>query len=140
MSLVATPWKESTGVCECCNRQTRTFWGGVSVVDGEPVAVYYVHYATDSAEPPPVIDVVIGPWGDQDPPKDRVLVSMAYKPGAGGGLMVVDAAGRPADVRTLCGRALARAEVVGTPLAKLVFDVVDAVFLEDPRIADVTSL
>jgi hypothetical protein len=102
--------------------------------------MYYVQYTVGSAEHLPVIDVIVGPWGEGTSPDERVLVTLAYKPGPGGGLMVIDGAGRPSDRRELCGRALARADVVGTPLAKDVFHMVDHVFLQDPRMHDVVSL
>ena len=137
--LTASPWEESESTCGCCGKTSRTFWGDVSAPEG-PVAVYYVHYTVGSADHPPLIDVITGPWGEGTKPDERALVTMAYKPGPGGGLMIIDAKGRPADDRAVCGRALGREEVVGTPLAKHVFECVDAVFIDDRRIDAVVAL
>jgi hypothetical protein len=139
MQLTVTPGDESTRLCACCGAESRTFWGEVWAPEGVG-AVYYVHYALGSAEPPPAIDLIVGPWGWDTPPAQRVLVAMRYRPGAGGGIMVVDATGRPPDSPEMCGRALARADVVGTPFAQDVFALVDAVFLHDPRMQDVIHL
>ncbi len=47
--------------------------------------------------------------------------------------MVIDAASRPAAQSALAGRSLARSEVVGTPLAEKVFDLVDVIYEQDGR-------
>ena len=47
--------------------------------------------------------------------------------------MVVDAAGRPAANGNLAGTALARTEVLGSPLEQEAYDVIDAVWLKDSR-------
>ena len=44
------------------------------------------------------------------------------------------------DKRTLCGRALRRGEVVDTPLAVHVFSLVDALWLTEPCITEVSAL
>jgi hypothetical protein len=72
---------------------------------------------------------------------DRVLVSLEYRPGEdGGSFMVINGEGRNADDRSICGRALQREEIVGTPLATKVFALVGALWLTEPRIAEVRSL
>jgi hypothetical protein len=53
--------------------------------------------------------------------------------------MVIDAVGRPAASSELVGKPLAREEVVGTPLAKQAFELVDAVWLQDKRIAEIVE-
>jgi hypothetical protein len=81
----------------------------------------------------PNFDLIIGAWGDGTGPEDRVLVSMLHLPG---GITVVNGAGRPADDRALCSRALTREEVIGTPLAANTFALFDAVWVQDERIAE----
>jgi hypothetical protein len=54
--------------------------------------------------------------------------------------MVIDSGHRPANTSQLCGRALKRADVIGTPLASEVFQLVDAIWLQDARIAEVRRL
>ena len=142
MNLTAKPWEEgsSGGICDCCGRASKTVWGDISTAD-TTLAVYYVSWTVGSAEHFPNIDLVIGPWGDGGSPNKRVLASLLYRPGSeGGSFMVIDSEGRPANSRELCGKALARVEVVGTPLAKEAFDFVDAVWAGDPRIEEVRRL
>jgi len=130
--LFVDPWAESSTHCACCGNMTKTVWGGVSSRE-RSVAVYYAQWTAGSPNHNPNFDFVIGAWGDGTGPDDRILVSMLYSPG---GLMVIDGAGRPADDRGLCGRALTREEVVGTPLAASAFALFDAVWLQDERIAE----
>jgi hypothetical protein len=51
--------------------------------------------------------------------------------------MVIDASTRPVADGELIGAALSRDEVMGTPRAQAAFDIVDAICLQDPRIAEV---
>jgi hypothetical protein len=53
--------------------------------------------------------------------------------------MVIDAAGRHVAQSELVGKALARTDVMGTPLAREVFAFVDAVWLNDDRIREVSD-
>ena len=130
--LFVDPWEESSAHCACCGNMTKTVWGGVS--DSErSVAVYYVQWTAGSPQHYPNFDFIIGAWGDGTGPKDRVLFSMLHLPG---GVTVIDGAGRPADDRGLCGRALTREEVIGTPLAANTFALFDAVWVQDERIAE----
>ena len=89
----------------------------------------------------PDFDIVLGPWGDGTAPNDRVLVSLLYQPRPdGGSFMVANAKGRRADDRSLCGRALERADVIGTPLANEVFSLVDSLWLTEPRIEEIRAM
>ena len=140
MQLTATPWKESSGVCECCGQTSRTVWGDVSAAD-QTLAVYYVSWTKGSAKHPPSIDLVIGPWGDGATPDKRVLVSLLFRPGPdGGSFMVIDGDTRLEKKRDLCGRALKRTEVIGTPMAQEAFALVDALWVGDPRLEEVRQL
>lgn len=138
--ITATPWKESSGTCECCGRESKTIWGDLS--DSETTqAVYFVQWTVDAPEHLPNIDLVMGRWGEGASPDDRILVSLLFQPGEdGGSFMVIDGEGRPADSRTLCKRALRRTEVVGTPMASEVFGLVDALWLTESRLDEVKAL
>jgi hypothetical protein len=139
--LSATPWDESVGTCDCCGRTSKTIWGDLSDDNGDTVAVYYIQFTIAAPEHYPNVDLLIGNWDEGASPKDRVLVSLLYRPGPeGGSFLVVDPAGRRANSRELCGRALRRAEVIGSPLAQEVFSLVDALWLTEPRIAEVKEL
>ena len=139
--LQATPGNESTATCDCCGRTSKTMWGYVSDSSGATVAVYYVQFTVGAPEHFPNVDLILGEWGDGASAKDRVLVSLLFRPSSeGGSFMVIDPGGRPADSRELCGRALRRAEVIESPLAQEVFSVVDAIWLTEPRISEVKDL
>jgi len=133
-------WNESTGHCDCCGKQSKTIWGDLADSSGAK-AVYFVQWTVDEPEHMPNVDIVIGPWGDETSPNDRVLVSLLYQPRPGGGsFMVANGKGRPADDRSICSRALERADVVGTPLANQVFSLVDSLWLTEPRIEGIRAL
>lgn len=133
-------WNESTGQCDCCGHESKTIWGDLADSSGTK-AVYFVHWTVGQPSHMPNVDLVLGPWGEGTKPIDRVLVSLLYQPRHGGGaLMVVSGEGRPSDDRNICGHALERAEVVGTPLAKEVFSLVDSLWLTEPRMAEVRAL
>jgi hypothetical protein len=140
MQLTATPWKESSATCECCGKTSRTIWGDISTPE-KALAIYYVQWTADSAKDLPHIDLIIGPWGEDADTRERILVSLTYQPTRnGGGFMVIDSTGRPADDRRVCGAALDRSAVLNTPLAPGVFQMVDAIWQQDPRIADLRHL
>ena len=136
----ATPWKESSGTCDCCGEKSKTIWGGLSS-EQAAVATYFVHWTVGASEHDVNVDLIVGAWGDGTGPQDRVLVSALFRPSpSGGSFMVVDAESRFAPKRELCGRAMRRAEVVGTALAPEVFALLDGVWLGDPRVAEIKAL
>jgi hypothetical protein len=136
--IVATPWSESGGTCDCCGRTSKTIWGDLAT-DGSALAVYYVSWTVAAPEHEPKIDLIVGAWGNGTDPQNRILVSLLFRPAPdGGSFMVVDAS--DTSYRNLCGRAMRRAEVVGTPLGQEVFALVDALWASDPRMSDVRAL
>jgi len=140
MDLRATPLKETSSTCECCGKVSKTICGDVSITE-RTLAIYYVQWTVGSAEHFPNIDLVLGPWGADADPGERVLISLAYNPGPdGGGFTIIDSEARPANNRALCGRAFKREEVIGTPFAQEAFQLVDAIWLGDPRIEEVKYL
>lgn len=133
-------WNESTGHCDCCGKQSKTVWGDLANLSGTK-AVYFVQWTVDEPGHMPNIDIVLGPWGEGTEPSDRVLVSLLYKPRPGGGsFMVASGKGRRADDRSICARALERADVIGTVLAKETFSLVDALWLTEPRMQEIRAL
>jgi len=140
VQLTATPSEQSIGTCECCGNASKTIWGFIGTPE-QTVAVYYVSWTADLAKHPPNFDLIVGPWGEGAEPKNRHLVSLLFQPSrSGGAFMVIDGESRPANNPALCGRALKRAEVVGTPLAKQIFGLVDIIWLQDPRVSEVRAL
>lgn len=136
----ATFWNESVGHCDCCGNESKTIWGSLADSSGAR-AVYYVQWTVEEPDHMPNFDIVLGPWGDGTAPSDRVLVSLLYRPSPrGGSFMVASGKGRRADDRSLCGRALDRTDVIGTPLATEVFSLVDSLWLTEPRIEEIRAL
>jgi hypothetical protein len=103
--------------------------------------VYFIQWTPDAAGHSANIDLAIGAWGEGTAPIHRLSVSLAFQPSrSGGSFMVIDGEGRRTDDRSLSGRTLIRAEVIGTPLAVEVFELVDAIWLTEPRIGEVQAL
>ena len=74
----------------------------------------------------------MGSGGDGTGPDDRSLVSLVHRETDDGPqLMVVDAT--PGAKAELAARALLRADVIGTPLATQVFELIDAIYTQDGR-------
>jgi hypothetical protein len=126
---------ESGGHCECCGNQSRCVWGMVD--DGKAtVAAYWMNWTVGHlSEPGANLDLILGRWGDEASPDDRVLVSLLHRQQSDGSpaLMIIDAADRPDAKGDLARTALARSDVVGTPLAAQVFAIVDAIYEQDGR-------
>jgi hypothetical protein len=137
---VETVGSKDFGPCDCCGGTSRTVWGYLRC-EGEPSAAYYVQWTLGEVHLHGAhVDLIVGRWGHGTSANDRSAVSMEFRREEGRrGLMLTDAAHRPAASSSLCGKALARAEVVGTPLAETVFEMVDAIWLQDRRIAELTN-
>lgn len=132
-------WNQSTGCCDCCGKQSKTIWGDLGDSSGTK-AIYFVQWTVDQPQHLAIFDIVLGPWGEGTTPKDRVLVSLLYQPRLGGGsFMIASGKGRRADRRTLCDRALERADVIGTPVANEAFSMVDSLWLTEPRIEEIRA-
>jgi hypothetical protein len=136
IELFVLPQKEDATHCACWGNVTRRVWGDIETRD-RTVAVYFFTWTQDAPQHDANIDLIIGAWGDGTTADDRALVSMLYRPGPEGGVMVIDAADDERKERGLYSQMLKRNEVIGTPLAKSVFDLFDAVWEQDPRIDEV---
>lgn len=125
------------GPCACCGNCSRGVWGFVHTAEAS-IASYFVQWTPSQvADYGANFDLIIGRWGEGTSARDRVLVALAFRLlETGPGFMVIDAAGRSGASSELVGRALARAEVVGLPVATQAFAIVDAVLAQDARIAE----
>src|SRR3954451_16089112 len=126
---------ESSGHCDCCGNESRCVWGMVHGGDSA-IAAYWMNWAVGHlGEPGANLDLVLGRWGDEASGEDRVAISLIHRqqPDGTPALMVIDAAERPVGNSELAVTALARADVVGTPLAAQVFALVDAIYEQDAR-------
>lgn len=135
MITIEPDGSHDTGVCPCCGRMSRRVWGYVRR-DGDPFAAYFVHWTRGHVpEQGANIDVIVGDWGDGTTADQRVGVALLYRLlTTGPAMMVIDGAGRFDS--PLVGHALARTDVVNTPLAKDVFAVADAILDQDERVEE----
>ena len=126
--------------CECCGGQSRTVWGYAHGPAGT-LAAYFVQWTVGQVDRHGAhVDVIIGKWGAHAEHSDRCSVSLEFRRTDNGpSFMVIDSGTRPVASSALVGKSLAREEVVGTPLAQVAFDIVDAVWLQDERIAEVVG-
>ena len=125
------------GICACCGFASRRVWGWIRQ-DGDAHAAYFVHWTLGHvAHQGANIDLIMGEWGHGTTAEQRFGVALLYRVlVTGPAMMVIDAAGRPAFDGSLASRALARAEVIGSPLAKDVFALADAVLDQDKRLEE----
>ena len=85
-------------------------------------------------------DLTLGRWGAGASAADRSAVSPAFRrTPAGPRFMVIDAPGRDVAASDLAGAALRRDQVLGTLLADQALAVIDAVWLQDKRLAELTD-
>jgi hypothetical protein len=127
----------TTGVCDCCGKQSRRIWGFV-YESGIPHAVYYVHWtAGHVADSGALWDIVVGEWGDEATPAERSVARVHYQTGENEGFAVLDA--DDAAIDGLARNRLKRADIIGKPLAQQIFAVCDAVYLQDGRLHELRS-
>jgi hypothetical protein len=140
MDLRVEPGSSHDGSCDCCGDTTRTVNGFISTPEAA-VAAYFVSWTLGAvASHGAAFDFIIGSWGEGTSADHRVAVSLEFQVvDAKPQFMVRDAGGRPAASSDLVSRALSRGEVIGTPLAAQVFNLVDAVWLHDARIAELSA-
>lgn len=132
--------EKNHGPCTCCGGNSRCVWGLVRTPRAA-LAAYYVHWTVGRvADHGANFDLIVGRWGDRTAASDRQLIALEYRVlDRGPALMVIDAAGRPADSREMVGQALKRAEVIGTPAAKQAFEIIDAILAQDIRLAELVA-
>ena len=124
--------------CECCGKTTRGVSGWIEDSD-KTLAAYLIHWTQSSKEHDANFDLIFGKWGAEATPNDRSVASFAYRPSENS-FMVVDSRTRPAgQCNQVALFPLTRDEIVGTPLASYLFGLLDAVWLQDPRITDIRS-
>lgn len=134
--LVIEQARSDEGVCDCCGTTTRRVRGLVSSAEGT-VAAYLVAWTLGRPEHGAFFDLIIGKWESETTAGDRAVVSLEYRVAEeGAAFMVVDRADGAAGFAELAEHALKRDEVIGTPLAQQVFALVDAIYMKDPRVAE----
>jgi hypothetical protein len=107
--------------------------------DRRPVCVDCGHWTSGRPDHGAHVDLVVGPWGEGTGVIDRVGVSLVYRHDAAA-FTVIDAAARSfAQGQQRFARALAREEMVATPLAATGYRLGDAISPGDARIGAVRS-
>ncbi len=126
------------GPCECCGDMSRKITGFVYRGDAA-IAAYFVEWTLGQVDRHGAhFDLIIGLWGEGARPGDRQAVSVEFQRTAEGpGFMVIDSTDRPFSSSDLVERGLRRDEVLGTALAKEAFEVIDTIWLQDDRVAEI---
>jgi hypothetical protein len=127
-----------SGPCQCCGDYTQRVSGFLGN-DGRSEALYFVEWTKNKvAQHGAHVDLIIGPWADAAQTAERVAVSLELRHTASGPwFSVIDATHRQVAKSDLVGQALTREQVIGSPLAKRVFDMVDTIWCGDERIMEV---
>lgn len=138
--LIVSLGEQHESECECCDNRTLSIEGVIDRPDGVGAGVYAVQWTIGSPENGASFHLVIGPVDDKARVAECVGVRLAYGMTQQGspGFTVVDANTEYFYFDT-CPRPLPREEVVGTPLAQESFDMVDAIWMQDPRIKEVDA-
>ena|ERR1044071_1367953 len=131
---------QDLGPCDCCGSMSRLVAGLINQ-DGQAYAAYQVHWRLGQIEKHGAgFFIILGYWGENTHAADRYAVAIHYRADAEAtGFMIVDADQLRIASHPLVGRALRRDEVVDTPLAREVFDIVDFIWLHDERISEITN-
>jgi hypothetical protein len=107
--------------------------------EDDAAAAYFVQWTLDGVDSHGAnFDLIIGRWGEDTTRSERQAIALEFsRTPDGPAFMVVDASTRPVGQSDLVGHALSREKVVGTPLAQVAFEIVDAVWLYDSRIKEI---
>ncbi|HEY0765410.1 MAG TPA: hypothetical protein VGD61_23735 [Pyrinomonadaceae bacterium] len=126
------------GPCECCGDSSRLAAGMVRLND-EPYALYQVHWTANQIfKHGADFYLILGEFGEGTTAADKFAIALHFFIDSDRfGFMVVDADKTQISSHPLVGRALPRADVINTPLAEEVFELVDAIWLDDENIAEV---
>jgi hypothetical protein len=126
---------DDTGRCECCGRVSRKVWG-VVYRDGLTFASYFVHWTIGHVfENGANIDVILGKWGEGTSAVNRYAVGLEYRILDDGPSLIVRDAERTPAKSAIAENFLKRNDVIGDPLADMVFAICDAFLVQDQRLA-----
>lgn len=128
------------GPSACCKRMSRSVWSYLRNGDATEAA-YFVQWTLGGVSDHGAhFDFIVGRWGEGATPADRVAACLEFRQTERGPeLMVIDAENRSVSKSPLVHRGLSRAEVIDTPTAKRVFDMVDFVWAQEGRIEGITG-
>ena len=125
------------GPCECCG-DVSLLASGLVRRHEEPYAIYQVHWTNNQVfKHGAEFYLILGQFGEGTSSQDKFAVALHFFVERDRhGFMVVDADRTSIASNPLVGRALPRASVIDTPLAEEVFELVDAIWLDDENIAE----
>jgi hypothetical protein len=139
--LVQPDGLHDSGPCACCGNLNRRVWGYIHGEDGA-MTLYYVYWTLKGVPKHGArFNLVLGNWGADSHPRDRASVALNFRQHEGQPqFRVIDAS--PADTGNgqLAAKAMLRNEVIDFPIARYVFDCVDALLAQDPRIKELTAV
>jgi hypothetical protein len=140
LTVEPTETRESAP-CECCGERTRRAWGFLHEGD-DTKAAYLVEWTSGKVDRHGAfVDLIIGNWADTAGNDERFAVSLDCRFASTGPAFTVGDAGKREIARSeLVGRSLSRAEIVGTPRAKEILAMVNAIWAGDPRLAEVRQV
>jgi len=138
MKHALDPAGTTSVACDCCGGTTRRVWGYLHSESGETSA-YFVQWTQGQRDKHGAFfDFVIGRWGDDTSPADRTLASFECRwIDSRPGFMAIDASSR-SGYTSIASSLLNRADIVDTPLAARLYELVDAVWVQDDRIRELT--
>lgn len=115
-------------------------WGNLHAHDAM-IGAYFVEWTPGHIDEHGAnFDFVLGSWGDDTTPTDRLAISLLFRHVDGSAqFMIIDAETRPIAGGLLAQTALTRQAVLASRWAKTVFDAVDFIWENDPRIGEVTN-
>jgi len=125
----------SSGKCDCCGLESRCVWGLVHDDDAARAAYWMQWTAGHMSDHGANLDLILGAWGEGTTADDRFAVALVHRQQADGSpaLAFIDAEQRPIAALPLAKIALARKDVIGTPLAEQIFAITDAIYAQDDR-------
>ena len=114
--------------CDCCPGDTNRVWGYV-YKNNDPVAAYFVTWAAQEPDEGASFEFVLGKWGDETSAKDRASAAVDFSIVEGAPqFKIVDAGDRPVSKSSLAEKALARSEIVDTPIAPDILAMIDVIY------------
>ncbi len=122
-----------SGRCKCCGMTTRVISGTASL-NKEALAAYYVRWTPGRMDHGAEFAVIAGEWGEGTGPDDRAIVFLEFRKLKGGPSFMVTDARDWAHAKDLASTSFQRDDVIGTPIAQMVFDIIDAIWFHDERL------
>lgn len=138
--VVAVRRGKHTHMCHCCGSTPKLSGGGLENEE-RIIAIYLLEWTVAQPSHVPMLDLIMGPWGDAADPASRMLASLSYSAStAGGQFNVIDSVSRPANIPNVCGRALTRNEILGTTKAAELSWLLESLTRTEPLIAEFRAL